>query len=106
MTRERNLFLAITITDDVLPGEDDPDAIADEIVLMLNTHRQTRAWAASMLDGSYDIDNGGPQVERMMVNAIPAPQWLTRRTLEALMSKARSTEPTNSEHSNTKEQPS
>ena len=91
MTRERNLFLAITITDDVLPGEDDPDAIADEIVEMLNTHRQTRAWATAMLDGSYDVENGSPPVERMMVNAIPAPQWLTRKTLDTLVAAARGT---------------
>jgi len=87
MNRQRNLFLAITIPDDLIPGEDDPDAIADEIVRLLNDQRIRAVAARAILDGSYDVD-GGAFVERILVNAIPAPQWLTPETLRNLRTAA------------------
>ena len=86
--RERNLFLAITIPDDICPGVDDPDVIADEIVSMLNVGRTTSAWARQILDGSYDGENPNPGVEPIMVDAIPSPQWLTPETLATLRASA------------------
>lgn len=85
--RPRNLFLALTIPDDMFT--DDPDDVADAIAHMLNEHRQNSAWAKAMLDGTYDIESGDPRVERIMVNAIPTPQWLSRETLDNLRRAAK-----------------
>ena len=86
--REGNLFLAITIPDDICPGVDDPDDIADEIVRLLNESRTTSAWARQMLDGTYDSENPNSGVEPIMVDAIPSPQWLTPETLATLRASA------------------
>lgn len=81
----RNLFLAITIPDD-LYFDDDPDEMADRIVGMLNDYRWQKAWARAVVCG--DGDPFDVHVERMMVNAIPGPQWLTPETLHRLRAAA------------------
>lgn len=84
----RDLLLAITIPDD-LHVSDDPDDVADEVVRILNSHRRTSAWAKAILagDGS-NSETAWNSVERVMVNAIPSPQWLSRETLDALRKAA------------------
>jgi hypothetical protein len=81
----RDLFLAITIPDDIAPGEDDPDEVADILVALLNRQRVTTAMAREILaSGNVEAVDAAIDVERIMVHAIPSPQWLTPETLARL----------------------
>lgn len=72
------LFLAISFPlDDVNDEDIDPEQVADELVVMLNEVRQ---------------NNGAPFDERLMVSALPAPQWLTPESL-AKLKRAAEAEP-------------
>lgn len=80
--QSRHLFLALSIPEDLYA--DDPDDVADAIADMLNQARLTKEWARQVLDGTYDSENPTANVKRIMVNGIPAPQWLTAATLSNL----------------------
>jgi hypothetical protein len=82
--RRGQLFMAISIPSDFMPTEQDPDAIADVLVDLLNEKRQLAASARAMLDGTYDPETGGPHPMPFMVGGIPSPQWLTPNTLNRL----------------------
>ena len=74
------LFLALSI-----PGVDpsmDPEIIADSIALVLNEDRVRNGGVDAALDDDAGFDR--PEVEPVMVAAIPAPQWLTPETLANL----------------------
>ena len=87
--RTAQLFLAIQVPPDFMPEENDPDAIADELVNLLNQKRQIAASARAILGGTYDPETGGPHPEPFIVGGIPSPQWLTAETLVRLRERAR-----------------
>lgn len=92
----RHLFLALALPDDLV--QDEADAVADEIVRLLNRQRMSSAAARAIIEGT-DFDAAVAAVRPVSVSGIPGPQWLTPETLAQLRRSASSTEgqePTNS----------
>lgn len=72
-----------------LPGDgwtdQDPDDIADVLVAIINEER-VRNGGVDAADDEAGFDR--PEVEPVMVSAIPAPQWLTAEALANLRAAA------------------
>lgn len=86
MGMSRFLFLCLALPHDFAGGHDDPDALADHIADVLTDRERNQAVVRAMFrDGeAFDGAAAWRSVERVMVSAIPCPQWLTPETLDRL----------------------